>query len=108
MREIKFRFWDNEEKKYIPQDGFRSDMDINDMFVLCWRAGIVAEQYTGLKDKNGKEIYEGDLCVASLDPSHEFLKYKISYTNGHFVWGLIDLWKQAREGIYVVGNVHDK
>jgi hypothetical protein len=63
MREIKFRFWDNEEKKFKPQWGFRSDVDINDMFVTLWRADIIAQQYTNLKDRNGTEIYEGDIVL---------------------------------------------
>jgi len=63
MREIKFRFWNNEEKKFDPQWGFRSDVDINNMFVSIWRANFIAQQYTNLKDRNGTEIYEGDIVL---------------------------------------------
>jgi len=62
MREIKFRAWDGTEM-YTPligRDGkpYRSDRDYEDA-----NAAIYDElmQYTGIKDKNGKEIYEGDL-----------------------------------------------
>lgn len=59
MREIKFRLWDKEEKKmYTPArifaDGFTLDFKSEN------KGGILM-QYTGLKDKNGKEIYEGDI-----------------------------------------------
>ena len=59
MREIKFRGWDVKSKKYRGlgnvQDLFtiRSDGEVNKDYLL--------EQYTGLHDKNGKEIYEGDI-----------------------------------------------
>ena len=72
MREIKFRAWDKEQRK-MWQTGLSSphlQFNNGEIFWLYDRGhklqngidkSIVLMQYTGLKDKNGKEIYEGDI-----------------------------------------------
>lgn len=62
MREIKFEVWDpNTERMYknvgidtIGHYDFQGD-------AITEQEALVIRQYTGLKDKNGKEIYEGDV-----------------------------------------------
>lgn len=62
MREIKFRAWNRLTKKMIENPLCNSGW-LNDMFKnqLGENTGTDYMQFTGLKDKNGKEIYEGDI-----------------------------------------------
>jgi hypothetical protein len=58
MREIKFRSWDKKIKQMFPAFGVNQNpVGIN----LLYLPGCEFMQYTGLKDKTSKEIYEGDL-----------------------------------------------
>lgn len=68
-REIKFKSWDNGKKEFGFPIEFKTNGSIDgsiDGFVFeCLESCYAVMQYTGLKDKNGQEIYEGDIIVWS-------------------------------------------
>ena len=69
MRDIKFRAWHVEGKCFV-RDFILDDRGNYYISDHCEYMGddreLILMQYTGLKDKNGKEIYEGDIVKTSI------------------------------------------
>ena len=61
MRELKFRAWSTIEDTWVDSDEIPMTGEPQPTLELFGNNYLVLMQYTGLKDKNGKEIYEGDI-----------------------------------------------
>ena len=94
MREIKFRVYDTVNKCFISD---MSNFWINPSFtaMMEWRPefdgqmtfdlndSLIFQQYTGLKDKNGMEIYQGDI-LEFIDPNNLVRKATVEYAAPKF------------------------
>lgn len=85
MREIKFRAWDNNNEEMLNDISINTD-DFTDMlneYFSYLSDDIEFMQYTTLKDKNGVEIYEGDIIM--FEDDEDFI-YLIEFYKGAYGW----------------------
>ena len=103
---------------YLTYDG--SDYQIVDPEYGSCKRTIIPEtvgQCTGLKDKNGKLIFEGDVFEGNkIDGKRKLYKFWYDDDEGAFVYGIsykggyrlsIAKWCFKSENIEVIGNIHD-
>jgi len=114
MREIKFKAWDTATKRFYELVETRVP-ELN-----CGEDdGVVYLQYTGLKDKNGKEIYEGDI-VTSQSWRGDNIYWVVEWTKNEddacfalagFGKNTIDkegyLWLGCAKEMEVIGNIYE-
>ena len=112
MREIKFRAWGKEEMDGNPVHTGTSTcaVGINQLPHMFEVKGVVLMQYTGLKDKNGVEIYEGDI-VNIFGSNTEIEFYEGCF--GYWIWkeekyrNFITATISDKEEIEVIGNIYE-
>lgn len=122
MREYKFRAWDNVREKMVSVIGIiqwgsmeiEVENESRDTYEIDDEEDFVLMQYTGLKDKNGKEIYDGD--IVNVDSYELCNPFVIVFEDGCFWFGAKLIKGYDREdpvGLYsqgeieVIGNIYE-
>lgn len=116
MREIKFRAWDKSFKEMRQLIGFtypnKSNIDTytEDNSYRNMKEDTIIMQFTGLKDKNGKEIYEGDI-IRYITPNGYKVIYKVQWNSGLCAFTVNDdedyLNLVDEEKFEVIGNIYE-
>lgn len=131
MRPLKFRAWDKCHKEMETEIDDIDFLNKEIYFRQCFAhdfSEMILMQFTGLKDRNGKEIYEGDICEVHLHGSptdfrvgqfvFDLYGWVIKYPNredGTGLWwltggsnkGTIDGKEPLTTYVQVIGNIYE-
>ena len=119
MREIKFRIFDKQEEEFLNEEDYAINF-VGTIFKACLDEEVfevldadmyIVTQYTGLKDKNDVEIYEGDILSHHLQ-GNRFVEYGSPFKNygGYMLVsknGMRGTLNDSDKLYEVIGNIYE-
>ncbi|MDD5650656.1 MAG: YopX family protein [Candidatus Nanoarchaeia archaeon] len=118
MRDLKFRAWDKKKNIFAEHIEIYYDGSFNIGYVEDSYSGLeydddkdaILMQYTGVNDKNGKEIYEGDIVLVSQHYEGDYFspeqKIVVKYEDGDY-GRHINSHSVYNYNIIIVGNIYE-
>lgn len=120
MRIVKFRVYNDLLKNYLPDDSVcilpNGDIVLHNIAAMIaaykrpsdmLEGENIVERFTGLEDKNGTKIYEGDILI---DDTGEPIEYwVVKFSDGGFVGECAGVAEALFEltNLEVIGNIHE-
>ena len=110
MREIKFRYWNGITNQMVCDPMIRAEYEFSLSEYMNTDRGWQWMQFTGLHDKNGKEIYEGDIVkwlpdYIKISESPKIVAYVGS---GYYPFQYDGGGEYAAEDCEVIGNIYER
>lgn len=118
-REIKFRVWDNQENTMFYNEDILN-IQFAENFIRIenekyafnsFLDEVILMQYIGLKDCNGKEIYEGDIVEDNFGDRYEVVFEDYKFNLKDFYCGCFDIpndgFSELRDKLKIIGNIYE-